>query len=382
MLLPFNIDEYLQRLAKVREIFIAQGLTAIVVTLPDSLHWLTGYDSIGYLWTQALVIPAVGEPEFITRTTEEPGFSETCYLTRAQFYDITTTNVVDVIADTLKAFGGEEASIGIELQSFTFLPHQWDQLRTCLPSASWIDTTWLVAEARLVKSPTELFYQRQAAEIADFAMEAALNALRPGISEVEVAGIAAKAMGDAGGEYAAIPPMCVSGRRSALVHCMPKRISIAQGDVVCIELGASVNRYHAIVMRTAIVGSPTSRLSEVHNCVQEGLQAALDAAKPGAAAKGPDDACNAVLAKLDLVRRRCHRIGYSIGVAYPPGWLEPMTLVTGDDHILAPNMSFTLEPNLTLQDEGFGIKLGETVVCTQNGSLSLSRLSRELTVVN
>jgi Xaa-Pro aminopeptidase len=255
-------------------------------------------------------------------------------------------------------------------------------LRAQLPNASWSDTTWLVAEARLIKSPTELFYQRQAAEIADIAMESALGSLRPGISEVEVAGIAAKAMGDAGGEYAAIPPMVVSGRRSALVHCMPKRISMSQGDVVCIELGASVNRYHAIVMRTAILGQPTGRLREVHDCLEEGFDAALAAAKPGAKAQEPDDACNAVLVKLDLVRRRCHRIGYSIGLAYPPGWLEPMMLVAGDDHILAPNMSFSLEPNLTLQDEGFGVKLGETAVCTAEGPLSLSRLPHKLTVVN
>ena len=234
----------------------------------------------------------------------------------------------------------------------------------------------------MVKSPTELAYQRQAAEMADAAMQAALEALRPGISEVEVAGVAAKALGDAGSEYAAIPPMVASGRRSALVHTMPRRVAIARGDVVCIELGAAVNRYHAIVMRTAVIGSPSERLREVHDCTREGLEAAIRAAGPGARAPEPDDACNAVLQRLDLVRRRCHRIGYSLGVAYPPGWLEPMTLVAGDEHVLAPGMSFSLEPNLALQDEGFGVKLGETVECTADGAVSLSRLDHELRVVD
>jgi Xaa-Pro aminopeptidase len=382
MFMPFNEDEYRQRLAAVRRAFTAAGLEAILVTLPDALHWLTGYDTIGYLWTQALVIGAEGEPRFITRTSEEPGFNETSILTGARFYDIATEDVVDVIADTVRDLGLDSAQLGVELQAFTFLPAQWDRLRERLPDAGWRDTTWLVAEARLVKSPTELAYQRQAAEMADSAMRAALEALRPGVSEVEVAGIAAKALGDAGSEYAAIPPMCASGRRSALVHTMPRRVAIARGDVVCIELGAAVNRYHAIVMRTAVIGSPSDRLRDVHDCTREGLEAAIGAAGPGAHAHEPDDACNAVLERLDLVRRRCHRIGYSLGVAYPPGWLEPMTLVAGDDHVLAPGMSFSLEPNLALQDEGFGIKLGETVACTAGGAVSLSRLDHELAVID
>lgn len=382
MFMPFNEDEYRERLQTVRRAFEAEGLEALLVTLPDSLHWLTGYDTIGYLWTQALVIPAEGEPRFITRTSEEPGFNETSILSSARFYDIATEDVVDVIADTLRELGVGGAQLGVELEAFTFLPGQWDRLRERLPDAGWRDTTWLVAEARVVKSPTELAYQRQAAEMADAAMQAALEALRPGVSEVEVAGIAAKALGDAGSEYAAIPPMCASGRRSALVHTMPRRVAIARGDVVCIELGAAVNRYHAIVMRTAVIGSPSQRLREVHDCTREGLEAAIRAAGPGARAPEPDDACNAVLERLDLVRRRCHRIGYSLGVAYPPGWLEPMTLVAGDEHVLAPGMSFSLEPNLALQDEGFGIKLGETVECTADGAVSLSRLDRELTVVD
>ena len=96
MFMPFNEGEYRERLQAVRRTFAAQGLDAILVTLPDSLHWLTGYDTIGYLWTQALVIGADGEPRFITRTSEEPGFNETSILSEARFYDIATEDVVDV----------------------------------------------------------------------------------------------------------------------------------------------------------------------------------------------------------------------------------------------------------------------------------------------
>jgi Xaa-Pro dipeptidase len=381
MQLPFNLDTYRDRVARTRARFVADDLRGVIVTLPDAINWLSGFDTIGYLWSQALIVTRDGDPLLLTRTTEEPGFHETSWLSEGRFYDIGSEDHVEVLVEELRRLDLASGRVGIDLRSFTFLPAQWDHLRRLLPEVEWVDTTDLVAEERLVKSPAELDYQRQAAQIADHAMQATIAAVRAGISEVELAGIASLALGEAGSEFPAIPPMVVSGPRSALVHAMASRRTIGRGDVVCIEMGASVNRYHAIVMRTVSVGAPSQKLIDVTSCQAEALDAAYAAAGPGAAAHAPDDACNAVLERMDLVRRRCHRVGYSIGVAYPPGWLEPMMLAAGDEHVLAPNMSFSLEPNLTLQDEGFGAKLGETAVCTEDGARSLSVFPHELIVV-
>lgn len=379
MRLAFGLGTYHERVARTRDAAREQGLDGLVVTLPDSIHWLTGFDTIGYLWSQSLLVDSsADEPILHTRTTEGPGVVETSWLREPVLYDIAKVDPMAVLAESIASRGLAAGRLGIDLRSFTFLPASWEELKRRLPEVQFVDTTDLVAELRLVKSPAELSYQRQAAQMADHAMNAALQALRPGVSETEIAGIAAQALGEVGSEYAAIPPMVVSGPRSALVHGMGTRRSLSQGDVVCIELGAAVNRYHAIVMRSAVIGTATARVSEVAECLREAYEAALTAAKPGAAAHEPDDACNAVLGRLDLVRRRCHRVGYSLGIAYPPGWLEPMTLVDGDPHVLAPGMSFSLEPNLSLQDEGFGLKLGETVACTEGGSERLSRVELDL----
>jgi Xaa-Pro aminopeptidase len=375
MQLAFDLPTYHERVRRAQAHMRAQELDALIVTLPDSIHWLTGFDTIGYLWPQMLLIDGSGgEPVLHTRTTEEPGVRETSWLREPVVYDIARADPVEVLAQSIVQRGLAGASIGIDLHSFTFLPAHWDALKQLLPTARWSDTTDLIAELRLVKSPAELAYQRQAAQMADHAMRVALESLRPGISETEVAGHASRALGEAGSEFPAIPPMVVSGPRSALVHGMATRRTIARGDVVCIEIGAAMHRYHAIVMRSAVVGPASPRTAEVAACLSQALQAAIAAAKPGAAAHEPDDAANAVLSRLDLVRRRCHRIGYSLGLAYPPGWLEPMTLVAGDPHVLQPNISFSLEPNLSLQDEGFGLKLGETLVCTPAGAERMSQL--------
>lgn len=380
MELAFDVATYHERIERTRAAARERELDAAIVLLPDSIHWLTGFDTIGYLWPQALLIDD-GEPLLHTRTTEEPGFRETSWLADGVFYDIAHERPMDVLARSIHERGLAGARVGIDLQAFTLVPAQWEELKRLLPDAQLIDASDLVPELRLIKSPAELAFQRQAAQIADHALAAAVAALRPGVSETEVAGIASAALGAAGSEYPAIPPMVVSGHRSALVHGMASRRSLARGDVVCVELGAAVHRYHAIVMRTAVLGEPSGRVTEVAACLREAHEAAIAAAIPGAPVHAPDDACNAVLQRLDLVRRRCHRIGYSLGIAYPPGWLEPMTLVRGDGHELAPGMSFSIEPNLTLQDEGFGLKLGETVACTADGPRSLTSLSHDLIVV-
>lgn len=373
MNLAFPVATYHERVARVRATTAEQGLDAVVVTLPDAIHWLTGFDTIGYLWAQTLLVDgSTDEPILHTRTTEQPGVLATTWLSSARYYDIATQNPTAELAATLRERGLASGRVGIDLRAFTFLPAQFAELSSLLPEVEWVDTTDLVAELRLVKSPLELTYQRQAAAIADHAMNATVAALRPGVSEVEVAGLAAAALGAAGSEYAAIPPMVSSGPRSTMVHGMASRRTIGKGDVVCIELGAAVHRYHAIVMRTAVIGAAPQRVREVYDCARRGMEAAIEASGPGTPVNEPDDACNAVLDELDLVRRRCHRIGYSIGVAYPPGWLEPMMLVAGDGHVLGPGMSFSLEPNLSLPDEGFGIKIGETVLCAQDGAERLS----------
>ncbi len=382
MQLPFSLPTYKKRLSSVRARMEDDQLAGLVLTLPDTIHWLTGYDTIGYLWSQALIITLGDEePKLVTRTTEGPGVYASSWLESPRLYDIVAEDPVAVIIDEITNSGLAEASVGIELQAFTLVPAAWEQLKKGLPEASWSDASLLVPSERLIKTPEELAYQRQAALIGDYAITKAIEAIRPGVSETYIAGIAAAALGEAGSEYAAIPPMVVSGPRSALVHGMATRRSISIGDVVCIELAGCIARYHGIVMRSAVVGQPSARQQEVWDCLSESQIAAIAAAKAGAPSKAPDEANCAVLAKLDLVGNRCHRIGYSTGVAYPPGWLEPMMLVEGDPHILAPNMSFTIEPNITLPDEGFGYKLGETVVCTEGGGESFSKLGYDLFVI-
>ncbi|MFN3005075.1 M24 family metallopeptidase [Mycolicibacterium wolinskyi] len=381
--LAFPLTTYRARLTDVQARMRAAGLDAMVITMPDAVHWLTGVDSVGYLWPQGLVVPADegGQPVFVTRTTEQPGVDACSWLTERRFYDISVTDPVDALIDAVAEAGFGNTRLGLETDAFTMLPSTYLRIVEAFPDAKFSDCSYIVPEARLVKTEAELAYQRQAAAIADHAMRQVLAEVRPGVSELELAGIAARALGEAGGEHAAIPPMVVSGERSALVHCMAGRRVLGRGDVVCIELAGVVNRYHAVLMRTAVIGTPNPRVQEVAELQKQAHLAAVARTAPGVAVHEPEDAAREVLEPAGLHANRCHRIGYSLGVAYPPGWLEPMTMVQGDEHVFVPGMSFTVEPNLHLPEEGFGLKLGETVECTADGPRSMTTLDHDIFVV-
>ena len=382
MLTAFSLATYRERQNRVQERLSKANLDALVVTAPDNINYLTGFDSLGYLWYQALIISKkLSRPYFLTRTSELPCVHELSAIESSAYYDIATQDPLELVARALSDAGLGSARIGLEMQSFTLSPVQYLRLQALLPKATLLDSSTLVADERLIKSVDEIAYQRTAARMADAAMQAGLRALRPGVSEIQIAGEMSRALGEAGSEYPAITPIVAAGRRSTMTHAMPQRLVISAGDVVILELAGVCNRYHAVLMRSAVVGKPTARVREVADVLTEAYLAAIEAAKPGAPVGNANAACNKVLNRLDLARTRVHRIGYSLGVAYPPSWLEAMIVDESDEHRFAPNMSFTIEPNLSLYSEGFGLKLGDTVLCMSRGSESLSELPPGVTII-
>jgi len=383
MLTAFPAHTYRKRLQGVMTRMAARGLDALVVNFPDNINYLTGFDSLGFLWYQALIIsPQLKEPVFITRTSERPCTWELSCIREAIFYDIAKQDPLEIVANVLKDCGVARGRIGIESIAFTFTASQYIALAGHMSEATLEDASIIVAEERLIKTEEELQFQRQAARMADTAMRAAFEALRPGISEIEISGVVAKALAEAGSEYAAISPMCATGRRSTMTHAMPHRQTIAEGDVVILEHAGVYNRYHAILMRTAVIGRPSPRVKAVAELLAEAFHAAIETARPGTPVGEVNSVCNRILDRMQLSGTRVHRIGYSLGLAYPPTWLEAMMLDESDDHVFEPNMSFSVEPNLSLYEEGFGLKMGDTVVCEAAGSVSMSELAPEMLVIN
>ena len=208
MMTAFPLRTYRQRIEAVKRRMSERGLDALVINYPDNINYLTGFDSLGFLWYQALIIsPKLANPIFLTRTSEEPCTYELSCLEEGIFYDIAKQDPLRIVADSLEGLGLSQGRIGLEMQASTFSALQYTTLLRHMPNAHFEDASVVVAEERLIKTAEEIEYQRSAARMADYGMRAAVDALRPGMSEVQIAGGVARARGDAGSEYAAISPM-------------------------------------------------------------------------------------------------------------------------------------------------------------------------------
>ena len=135
-------------------------------------------------------------------------------------------------------------------------------------------------------------------------------------------------------------------------------------------------------MRSAWIGPPNDIARRMMDCCLEGLQAALDALKPGNTCAEVHNACQAVIDRYGYTDNFKKRTGYSVGISFAPDWGEGnvLSLFSGVDREIVPGMAFHLPPALRIYGE-FTVGVSETAIVTADGSQVLSTIPRDLLVV-
>ena len=389
---PFSRAEYDARLVSTRKRMAADGLSALIITDPANIYYLTGYDAWSFYTPQCLFVPADGEPLLFAREMDAAGAHATAWLPRTQVFGYPEAYVqqpdrhpMDWVAAALterEALRPDlDGPVGLECDAYYFTARAADTLRTGLPGARFTDAGPLVNRVRAVKSPAELEMMRRAARIAERVMAVAADAIRPGRRQCAAAAdiAAAQAAGTAefGGDYPAIVPLLPSGDGAGIPHLTWSDRRFAAGEATVVEIAGAHRRYHAPLARTVMLGAPPRRLADTSRVVQEGMDAALAAMRPGVTCASVERAWRAVIAGYGL--EKPSRIGYSVGIGYPPDWGEhTMSLRPGDETVLAPNMTFHLILGMWM--DGWGLELSETVAVTEDGAECLCSVSRDLFV--
>jgi len=273
------------------------------------------------------------------------------------------------------------AAHGLEMDSYFFTPRAYEALRARAPQAEFTDAHELVNWVRAVKSDAELSLMRAAARIAERVMRAGIDAVEPGVRQCDaVAAIydaAVRGVDGTGGDYAAIVPMLPTGRGMTTPHLTWTDEPFKAGEGTLLELAGCHRRYHCPLARTVFLGRPPRRLVEVAAATRAGLEAALAAVRPGVRCEDVEAAWRRAIAEHGL--EKPSRIGYSVGLNYPPDWGEhTMSLRPGDTTELEPGMTFHMIVGMWMDDVGFD--LSETFAVTANGAECLSSVPRDLAV--
>lgn len=382
--------EFEGRVRRVREELAARDLDGILVSDPSNMYYLTGYNAWSFYTPQALYVGAEGELVLMMREMDARGAHRTAVIggERVLGYPETLVHRPDAhpfewCADELHA-GGHLTGvrrIAYEGDAHFFSPRAYHAFERTLSDIELVESRELVAWIRLVKSDTEIELMRGAGRIASAAMRAGIDALGAGVPQSELASVImaqqARGVDGAVGDYPAIVPMFPVGEGADTPHLTWTGAPLAADEAVSIELAGVHRRYHSPLARTIALGRPTAELERVAGVTVEGLNAALEALRPGNTPADVVAKWDAVLARNGLEKKS--RLGYSIGVGFPPDWGERTVSLRADDRTeLQANMTFHVIAGMWMT--GYGFEVSESVRLTGGAVEVLTDAPRELIV--
>ncbi len=373
----FSREEYLERVRKTKEKMNEWGIELLFISQPANMNYLSGYDGWSFYVHQCLLVSLdQEEPVWIGRGMDANAARLNSFLSDENIYPYADDYVHSLVkhpmhfmADVIKERGWDKKIIGVEMDQFYYTHRAHVELEKSLPNAKFKDANVLVNWVRAVKSDKEIEFMQIAGKIASNVMKTAQREIAPGVRECDVAAkiAAAQYSGTAeyGGDYPAIVPLMMAGEATKTPHLTWTEKKYENNEAVLLELCGVYKHYHVPIARTMYLGEePPQLMKDTGKTVLEGLAAALDMIKPGVIVEDIEETWRKTIAKTGLVKES--RIGYSIGVNYPPDWGEQTISVRpGDKTVVQKNMTLHLIPGIWLDDVGFEVDASFYV--TDNG---------------
>lgn len=387
--LYFEVDEYKQRLAKTKESMADKGIDVLIVTDPANMNYLTGFDGWSFYVHQCLIVMIdQGQPIWVGRGQDGNAARLTTWLDDDNIYPYTDDYVqslvkhpMDFVADIIKEKGYDKKTIATEMDAYYYTAKCQERLELGLPNAKFKDGNLLVSWVKVVKSDAEVEYMRRAAKIVEKGMQTAYESIDVGVRQCDAAANVFHALvsgtEEYGGEYASIIPLMPAGVRTSTPHLSWTDEPYKDGDTVILELAGNYRRYHCPLSRTLILGDAPQKVKDLAATVAEGLTEALNSIKPGVTCEEVERVWAKSIAKSGFIKDS--RIGYSMGLNYPPDWGEhTASLRPGDKTVLQPNMTFHMIPGIWLDD--CGVDISESFRVTETGIELFTSYPRKLLI--
>jgi len=380
--LHFTIEELAGRRERTVVALGAKGLDGLLIFRQESMYYLTGYDSFGYVFFQCLYISADGAMTLLTRAPDLRQARHTSVIKDIRIWtDAPDADPALELKEILQEHGCAHKRLGVEYEAYGLTARNGQRLDAALSGfCTLTDASDLVNQLRVVKSPAEMVYVRQAAALADQALDEAYRLAGPGADEGEILAAMQGAIFSGGGDYPGNEFIIGSGNDALLCRYKTGRRKLDRQDQLTLEWAGVYRHYHAAMMRTIPIGRATLRHSELHRVAMDAMQACLEALKPGRPIGEVFDAYASVCDAAGMKAHRLNATGYSLGTTFAPNWMDWPMLYHGNLVQAEPNMVFFLHIILMDSASGCAICPGQTVIVTENGCEALSQQSLDLIV--
>ncbi|MEM1364199.1 MAG: Xaa-Pro peptidase family protein [Pseudomonadota bacterium] len=380
----FSDEEFARRRQALLASMADRKLEAMLLFAQESMYWLTGYDTFGFCFFQCLVVTADGKMVLLTRSADMRQAQLTSNLSDIRVWpdrqDADPTAELKDILDELNLLG---ASVGVEYDTHGLTAGNGRRLDQRMRAFARLqDQSMLVPELRLIKSAEEVVYVRQAAEMADNALDAGLAQTAPGADEAAILAAMQGNILAAGGDYPGNSFILGSGQEALLCRYKSGRRALSEHDQLTLEWAGVSRQYHAAMMQTVPVGGATERHIELHGAARtalEEIEAALATSAEREVTLGDLFTIHArVLDGAGLARHRLAACGYSLGARYAPSWMEPHMLYSGNPRVVEPGMVLFAHMIIMDSDTSTAMCLGRTFLTTDTGAERLSRHGYDL----
>ncbi|SIQ22328.1 Xaa-Pro dipeptidase [Rhizobium sp. RU35A] len=378
--LHFEHTEYAARLQRLTAAMQAEKLDAMLLFAQESMYWLTGYDTFGYCFFQCLVVKADGTMALITRSADLRQARHTSIIDNITIWvdrvnADPTADLKNLLAD-LDLLG---STIGVEYDTHGMTGRVARLLDNQLATfGEIVDASHVVSRLRLVKSAAELAHVERAAVLADDALDAALPLIRAGGDEADILAAMQGAVFAGGGDYPANEFIIGSGPDALLCRYKAGRRRLDAEDQLTLEWAGASAHYHAAMMRTVVIGEPTSRHRELYSACRETIEAIEEVLTPGHTFGDVFDTHARIIDARGLTRHRLNACGYSLGARFSPSWMEHQMFHLGNPQDILPDMSLFVHMIIMDSDSGTAMSLGHTYLTTETAPKVLSRHSLDM----
>jgi Xaa-Pro dipeptidase len=378
----FSREEFAGRRNRALQGMAARGLDALLMFNQASMYWLTGYDTFGYCFFQCLVLRADGELVLLTRSADLRQAQHTSLIQDIRVWaDREGSDPARDLRDLLAEKGLEGRRLGVEYDTHGLTAANGRRFDAALDGfAEASDASDLIGHLRLVKSKAELTYVREAAGLADAALDAAIAETRAGADEGAILAAMQSVVFSGGGDYPGNPFVICSGRDALLCRYKAGRRRLDARDQLTLEFAGVYRQYHACLMRTLLIGEAAPRQRVMHTACRDALVAAEARLKPGASMGEVFAAQAEVLDGQGMRPYRLNACGYSLGAVYAPSWMDWPMFFEGNPVEIAPGMVFFLHMILSDSEAGLAMTLARTSLVTEGGAKPLSSAPLDLVV--
>ena len=382
MALHFSEDEFAGRRAAAIRAMAADGLDGLLMFRQESMYYLTGYDTFGYVFFQCLYLGADGRMVLLTRAPDRLQAQQTSVIEDIRIWvDAPDARPAEELREILRGMGCAGKRLGVEWEAYGLTARNGQRLAAALDGfCTLADASDLVSRLRVAKSPAELAYVRRAAELADDALAEGNRLARPGAFEGDILAAMQGAVFRGGGDDPANEYIIGSGPGALLCRYYTGRRHLDPNDQLTLEFAGAYRHYHACLMRTVGIGKVDPRMRSMHTAAQDALHAAEEALRPGRPIGEVFDAHARILDAAGLRAHRLNACGYSLGTTFAPNWMDWPMFYHGNPVEARPGMVFFIHIIVFDADAGLAMTLGRTSEVTETGARPLSKASTEFVV--